>query len=533
MLINLKIPLPQFSPFSSFGYHNNNFTIAWNNGTTNNININGAAGTTPDFLWGNLTTIPYASYWLNGTFESNNPTTSIAFGQTGDTDGSGIFRLINNAVFAHVDGNSNYQILSFAQYNGLIDYYVLFNPYNGTTVSHVNVGGTFYNGSYKPFPASLVAQQYEIFGGVSNEYTQFSIPTITEKTYPVYFNNSLWSSGQSWSVSINGFNYQSTTNQIEVNLTTGSYNYTSLIANTVFSASSNVNVTGNTSAYYVNVPFNKAEAFKLTVNVNGFSGLFNFYLSGYKYTISSGQSIYPITNGSYSYTADFGPSYKQDSGTVIISGNTTLTLTATIQTYHYKFTSNYAGFHINIAGYGNTSESGTVLYLNISNYNTTFTAYYQPFFSVSYSPSQNIGDTLYQNFTVTFTAIAHYTYYIYETGLVLGSPFSTTNTWSINYNGTVYSSSVNYIEITTTSTSITFLVYGVDGYSVNHRIITVAETGNNTIYSDLNFTQDANTTPYSIGLLWSYFPYIFTTILVAAIFIPIGLVVRRARRKDR
>ena len=126
-----------------------------------------------------------------------------------------------------------------------------------------------------------------------------------------------------------------------------------------------------------------------------------------------------------------------------------------------------------------------------------------------------------------------YSYRIYETGLVLGSPFSTTSTWSINWNGTMYSSSVNYIEITTTSTSITFLVYGVDGYSVNHRIITVAETGNTTIYSDLNFTQNTNTTPYSIGLLWSYFPYIFTTILVAAIFIPIGLVVRRARRKDR
>ena len=126
-----------------------------------------------------------------------------------------------------------------------------------------------------------------------------------------------------------------------------------------------------------------------------------------------------------------------------------------------------------------------------------------------------------------------YSYRIYETGLVLGSPFSTTSTWSINWNGTTYSSSVNYIEITTDSTSITFLVYGVDGYSVNHRIITVAETGNNTIYSDLNFTQDTNTTPYSIGLLWSYFPYIFTTVLVASIFIPVGLLVRRARRKDR
>jgi hypothetical protein len=346
----------------------------------------------------------------------------------------------------------------------------------------------------------------------------------------------VWASGLSWALTVNNQTYNINTNETTLRFTTGNYSYSAIMptAAGVDTSSGYVVVSGNTSSYTVNMKFTTGPKYYVTVNVPGFTNSFTLSLNGFPYTTASGQLI-TVTNGSFTYIANFGASYQEQRGSFTINGaNYTLNLNApVIQTFHYKFTSNYAGFHINIAGYGNTSESGTVLYLNISNYNTTFTAYYQPFFSVSYSPSQNIGDTLYQNFTVTFAAIAHYTYYIYETGLVLGSPFSTTNTWSINYNGTVYSSSVNYIEITTTSTSITFLVYGVDGYSVNHRIITVAETGNNTIYSDLNFTQDANTTPYSIGLLWSYFPYIFTTILVASIFIPIGLVVRRARRKDR
>ena len=530
--------LPQFSPFNTFNYTNSNVSVAWNNLTKpDSLTVKVDQASTYNFLSAFFPALDSGSEYINGSMQfstlnaGSNPYVAInTKGIQGD----------NPVIFMRPDQslntpNKSYNLL-YPNTAEWVNYSLLLNAYNNTLISNFDYGSVS-NTYFDTLSGMTYTNQLQMYLAMESasgpSYVNLTVPTITEKTYPVYFNNPLWSSGQSWSVSINGFNYQSTTNQIEVNLTTGSYNYTSLIANTVFSASSNVNITGNISAYYVNVPFQTGKAFYLTVNVNGYSGLFNFYLSGYKYTISSGQSIYPITNGSYSYTADFGPSYRQDSGTVVISGNTTLTLTATIQTYHYKFTSNFAGFHINIADYGNTSESGTVLYLNISNYNTTFTAYYQLYFSVSYSPSQNIGDTLYQNFTITFTAIAHYTYYIYETGLVLGSPFSTTNTWSINWNGTVYSSSVNYIEITTTSTSITFLVYGVDGYSVNHRIITVAETGNTTIYSDLNFTQNTNTTPYSIGLLWSYFPYIFTTILVAAIFIPIGLVVRRARRKDR
>lgn len=512
--------LPQFSPFSTFYYDVGNATVNRYNGSTDYINMTSSANYNE--LYGNTGLSGDASYYINGTYSGLDQSSNGGF------LGFGSDIRIRTFTFALQDGQVNIngqgsKPLGASSYT----YSILFNGYNQTAIFKAN--GYTYERASTPLPT-----QYGLSEALLG-YQNVSVPTVTQKTYPVAFQQSGLPSGSLWTLTVNGSSHSTTATSIDLNLATGQYPFTATSG--LFTASGSVVVSGNSSSYVANVTFAAGHTVTLTVLTQGYSGSYTAIFSGSSYTLLAPSTTIHLTNETYSMQVinPYGYSSSHPS-TLDLQANESIYVNFTVIARYLNFTETGLPSATLWTMYINGSQKSTVgntvsFFLMPATY--TFVAGSVSGYEVKYSVSSPIALNSNTSITVTYyvpppPSQGNYTFVIEEFGII--APSGVQAAWTITTNITTYSSSTNYLILHLHYQYLTYIVNSVSDYKVSgKKVITLKGTINETVVGYANYTLEANSVTGGVNGFNSFFPYFILLLGIFVIVVSVAMIRRRSK----
>ena len=450
--------LPQFAPYPNFHYFDGNSTIYWNNNTidniifsTNSININGVQPPDINSISSNNFISNLSSYDVN-----------VSYNQI---YGSGYL----NLRIANFGLNNNIDGTFYAN--------VLYNTYNNSYILKSN------------YSANNIVSSYSLLYNISinNENSIVSIQpyTLTYVKYPVFFNESQFPIGSQWQLAIGGHTYTSTTNSIELNLTTGDYPYSASFG--AYTANGNEVISGTNYTKNILLSFRLQTTYYLTIDTNNYNNFYNVVISGSSYSIIDNNNLIPIINGTYSINAKVNGYSIVYPSQITITGNKTIYFNFTMTNRYLTFVE--SGLYIGVSWTVNVNNTNynsignkISIWLSQTNYNYVVSIVK----NYTVSPASGTVD-LTSNNTIDII----FTHYPYLTIDVVGYQQNYPYTFSINSNIYFLTNSNNKIPLPS----------GTYNYVFNFNKNFTWTNGNIVINSNTTLTENVSVKMYYITFI--------------------------------
>ena len=457
--------LPQFAPYTDLSYNSGNISMQWQNNSNENLlflNSINANINLNNFLYSPLLII-------------NNLTTF-------------------NINFSYIS-TATYIYFPYIQlFNSVYSYNnISFNNYNKSLYLNANQTSTllFINRSNN----NLINNKFYFY---NNWNMGFNFMSITPKNansqilispykfsyvkYPVFFNESQFPIGSQWQLTIGGHTYTSTTNSIELNLTTGDYPYSASFG--AFTANGNEVISGTNYVKNILLQFKSQATYYLTIDTNNYNNYYNVVIGGSSYSIIDNNNLIPIFNGTYSVNAKVNGYSIVYPSQITITGNKTIYFNFTATNRYLTFVE--SGLYIGVSWTVNVNNTNynsigneISIWLSQTNYNYVVSAIND----YTVSPASGAID-LTSNTTIDIV----FTHYPFLTINVVGYQQNYPYTFSINSNTYTFTNSNNVIVISS----------GTYNYVFNFNENFTWTNGNIVINSNMTLTENVNVKVYHL-----------------------------------